>query len=256
VRPFKLEDAQSAQLIAGLFTRSSHEQPSPTSNTRHSEFDRLTIHTQSANPLDACAHSCPPVNQPRMLGRYTQFSSLMGRRPEDTIQFLFHDATTFAPYKAELDVVESVNELLGRSGRRVDGRDGVGFVLRSLPEHARHLFRLLVMEQLALSYVDDAEQAEEEELQATLKSKKGAASAPKPMVSESAQGVEYRVLYHKAVNEFICTSEVAFRSLLKEFHDHQMVESRKDAMGTERLWVPFRQEELEGLAEDLAGDML
>ena len=33
-----------------------------------------------------------------------------------------------------------------------------------------------------------------------------------------------------------------------------MIESRKDAMGTERLWVPFRQEELEGLAEDLAGE--
>jgi origin recognition complex subunit 2 len=27
-------------------------------------------------------------------------------------------------------------------------------------------------------------------------------------------------------------------------------------MGTERLWVPFRQDELEGLAEDLAGDAL
>jgi origin recognition complex subunit 2 len=35
-----------------------------------------------------------------------------------------------------------------------------------------------------------------------------------------------------------------------------MIESRKDGMGTERLWVPFRQEELEGLAEDLAGDGL
>ncbi|KAF1971771.1 ORC2-domain-containing protein [Bimuria novae-zelandiae CBS 107.79] len=164
-------------------------------------------------------------------------------------KFLFHDATTFAPYDVEIDVVETVNELLGRSGRRVGGRDGVGFVLRSLPEHARSLFRILVTEQLALSYMDDGDGTEEEDVTATPKSKKSAHRN----VSEATQGVEYRTLYHKARDEFVCTSEVAFRTLLKEFHDHQMIESRKDAMGTERLVVPFRQEELETLAEELSG---
>jgi origin recognition complex subunit 2 len=168
-------------------------------------------------------------------------------------RFLFHDATTFAPYDAEVDVVESVNDLLGRSGRRVGGRDGVSFVLRSLPENARLLFRMLVVEQLALSILDGSSLANEDGLQATPKAKK--ITQIKNVVLESNQGVEYRVLYHKAVEEFVCTNEVAFRTLLKEFHDHQMIESRKDAMGTERLWVPFRQEELEGLAEDLAGDI-
>ena len=164
-------------------------------------------------------------------------------------KFLFHDATTFAPYDAEIDVVETVNELLGRSGRRVGGRDGVGFVLRSLPEHARALFRILVTEQLALSYMDDGEEEEEEDITATLYTKK----TGQRNVSETTQGVEYRTLYHKARDEFVCTSEVAFRTLLKEFHDHQMIESKKDAMGTERLVVPFRQEELETLAEELSG---
>jgi origin recognition complex subunit 2 len=165
-------------------------------------------------------------------------------------KFLFHDATTFAPYDAEIDTVETVNELLGRSGRRVGGRDGVGFVLRSLPENARSLFRILVMEQLALSMMEGGG-ADEDDPQATPKAKN-----PKIVVPESSQGVEYRVLYHKAVGEFVCSSEVGFRTLLKEFHDHQMIESRKDGMGTERLWVPFRQEELEGLAEDLASDAI
>ncbi|KAI2487131.1 origin recognition complex protein [Pyrenophora tritici-repentis] len=168
-------------------------------------------------------------------------------------KFLFHDATTFSPYAAEIDTVETANELLGRSGRRVGGRDGVGFVLRSLPEQARELFRILVMEQLALSLTEDFTQDNEHDndnnITATPRSKK---SAQNP--AETAQGVEYRVLYHKAVEAFVCTSEVSFRTLLKEFHDHQMIESRKDGMGAERLWVPFRLEELEGLAEDLAGD--
>jgi len=171
-------------------------------------------------------------------------------------KFLFHDATTFAPYRAEIDAVETVNELLGRSGRRVGGRDGIGFVLRSLPEKARELFQVLVMEQLALSMpssagLDDDDDEEEDMISGAHKS-----ASARNAGADATQGVEYRVLYHKAVELFVCSSEVGFRSLLKEFHDHQMIESRKDAMGTERLVVPFRREELEGLAEDLASEML
>lgn len=109
--------------------------------------------------------------------------------------FAFHDCTTFAPLTVELDVVDDVHELLGRKARRVNGREGVAFVLRSLPENAKNLFRLLVSEVLV---------AMEEE---------GSAAG-----RESA-GVEYRMVYNKAVEEFICTSEMAFRTLLKECVD-------------------------------------
>ncbi len=36
------------------------------------------------------------------------------------------------------------------------------------------------------------------------------------------------------------------------FHDHQMIQSRKDGLGTEILSVPFRKEELETILEDIA----
>lgn len=193
-------------------------------------------------------------------------------------RFLFHDATTFEPYKAELEVVEDVNTLLGRSGRRLGGKDGVGYVLKSLPENARSLFRILVAEQLALADsegeivfdglgddsdnedllgVEDDEAAAEQQTpsrrgrgrpKAVKKQAPKAASVTK---SQGALGVEYRTLYHKAVEEFVCSSEVSFRTLLKEFHDHQMIESRKDSMGTERLVIPFRRDELESILEDL-----
>ncbi|KAI0023529.1 ORC2-domain-containing protein [Xylariomycetidae sp. FL0641] len=140
--------------------------------------------------------------------------------------FLFHDATTFAPL--EVDAVDDVHELLGRArARRVAGREGVAFVLRSLPENARSLFRLLVGEVLVLMEEDGDG---------------GGAEGP---------GVEYRMLYQKAVEEFVCSSEMAFRTLLKEFHDHQIITSRKDVLGTELLSVPFRKEELEAILEDL-----
>lgn len=109
--------------------------------------------------------------------------------------FAFHDATTFAPRRAELDVVDDVHELLGRASRRVNGREGVAFVLRSLPENAKNLFQLLVGEVLI---------AIEEE---------GGAGVG---AGEGEVGVEYRMVYNKAVEEFICSSEMAFRTLLKE----------------------------------------
>lgn len=197
------------------------------------------------------------------------------------LHFVYHDTTTFQPYRAELDVVEEVNALLGRSGRRLGGKDGVGYVLKSLPENARNLFRILVAEQLALadsegdatlgaaaedgidSDADGILGASDEEDAANEQatpSRRGRGRPPKkaekprpipkPVVT-GPEGVEYRTLYHKAVEEFVCSSELNFRTLLKEFHDHQMIESKKDAVGTERLIVPFRREELEGILEEL-----
>lgn len=176
------------------------------------------------------------------------------------LSLAFHDATTLAPLTAEIDVVDAVHDLLGRNARRVNGRDGVAFVLRSLPDNARNLFQLLVGEVLIAMDEDEA-------------------AAPEDV------GVEYRIVYNKAVEEFICSSEMAFRTLLKEyvfpflltayartllsatrslnslvltrpdcrFHDHQIITSKKDALGTELLSVPFAKDELEAILEDLMG---
>jgi origin recognition complex subunit 2 len=42
-----------------------------------------------------------------------------------------------------------------------------------------------------------------------------------------------------------------FRTLLKEFHDHQMITSRMDASGAEILGAPLSREEMEGVLEGL-----
>lgn len=122
------------------------------------------------------------------------FPVLWDSGQRSSFNFAFHDATTFAPWSAaELEVVDEVHELLGRRARRVGGKDGVAFVLKSLPENAKNLFRLLVGEILVV--MDDESGAG------------GGGENP---------GVEYRMLYNKAVEEFICSSEMAFRTLLKE----------------------------------------
>ncbi|KAM0335663.1 hypothetical protein ACHAQA_000712 [Verticillium albo-atrum] len=108
-----------------------------------------------------------------------------------SFNFLFHDTTTFAAPAAELDPVDDVHDLLGRRARAINGKEGVVFVLASLPENAKNLFRLLVAEVLIAA--DDGDDGDE------------------------SAGVEYRMLYNKAVEEFICSSEMAFRTLLKEY---------------------------------------
>jgi origin recognition complex subunit 2 len=129
-----------------------------------------------------------------------------------TFNFVFHDCTTFQAYAAELDVVDEVHELLGRSGRRVGGKEGVSFVLKSLPENAKNLFRVLIGEQLAAmdgnsgtvaQGYDDDDHDDNDQLGAN-------------NFNSNEIGVEYRVLYQKAVEEFICSNEMNFRTLLKE----------------------------------------
>ena len=163
--------------------------------------------------------------------------------------WVYHDTTTFVPYGGvEVPaVIDDVNELLGRSGRTVKGKEGVGFVLKSLPENARNLYRVLIAELLAAEMEgDDFEQQNSNE--------ENGVDGDKALQRRGTEaGIDHRVLYQKVVEEFICSSEMAFRQLLKEFHDHQMVVSRKDGMGGELLEVPFRREEMEGILEDLTG---
>ncbi|VUC22694.1 unnamed protein product [Clonostachys rosea] len=153
------------------------------------------------------------------------FSLLWDIGLRSAFNFTFHDCTTFSPFTVELNVVDDVHELLGRKAHRVNGREGVAFVLRSLPDNAKNLFQLIVGE-ILIAMEEEASDGDE-------------------------VGVEYRMLYNKSVEEFICSSEMAFRTLLKEFHDHQIITSRKDALGTELLSVPFRKDELEAILEDL-----
>jgi origin recognition complex subunit 2 len=140
---------------------------------------------------------------------HPSFPLLWDSSLRSTYNFLFHDCTTFRSYDAEVDVVDEVHELLGRSGRRVGGKEGVSFVLKSLPENAKNLFRVLVGEQLIT--MDDSTGPGLEGPDGNDDDERRAGNS-----RQSEPGVEYRVLYQKAVEEFICSNEMNFRTLLKE----------------------------------------
>ena len=154
--------------------------------------------------------------------------------------WLFHDTTTFQSYGGvEIgSVVDEVNELLGRSGRSVKGKGGAGFVLKSLPENARSLYRVLIAE--ILTNADDGGEAE------------GGEGGERRQGGELG-GVERKALYQKVVEEFICSNEMGFGQLLNEFFDHDMLVDKRDADGTKVLGVPWRREECEEILEELMG---
>ncbi|OAL71483.1 origin recognition complex subunit Orc2 [Trichophyton violaceum] len=166
----------------------------------------------------------------------------------DKFNFVFHDCTTFASYDVELNVVDEVHSLLGRKVRRVGGKQGIGFVLKSLPENTRKLYRLLITE-ILMMLGDNQDGEEEDETQV---------EADDPEESDTRNGkvaaIEWRALFHKASEEFISSSEMMFRTQLKEFYDHQMITSKLDPSGAELLGVPLSREEIESILEDLVID--
>jgi origin recognition complex subunit 2 len=165
------------------------------------------------------------------------FATMWDISLRDQFNLVFHDSTTFAPFAVETNVVEEVHTLLGRKGQRVGGKDGVGFVLKSLPENARNLYRLLLTE--VITVMDEGHLSDD-----------GGAGESGGRGNEE-HGIEFRLLYQKATEEFVASSEMMFRTLLKEFHDHQMITSRMDPSGMEILGVPLSRDEMEGVLEDL-----
>ncbi|KKA27860.1 hypothetical protein TD95_003241 [Thielaviopsis punctulata] len=164
------------------------------------------------------------------------FVALWDAGQRSVFNFAFHDATTLAPFAPpEIDPVDDVHDLLGRTNRRIGGKEGVAFVLKSLTQNAKGLYLLLLAEVLAA--MDDGA---------------GTGQAGSGAATENP-GIEWRMLFNKAVEAFVCpSSEVAFRQLLKEFHDHQMITSTRDALGTELISTPFRREEMEAILEEIA----
>ena len=121
----------------------------------------------------------------------------------------------------------------------------MGFVLRSLPENARNLYRVLIEEILTGM---DSNDGNDDDMQVDEGDEDGTGGGR----NAANNGVEYKVLYQKTVEEFICSSEMGFRQLLKEFWDHDMIVSKREsAVGGEVLGVPFRKDEMEAILEDL-----
>ena len=238
--------AQPAEMLDLLLSHLTTHPPVNPIMVLINSIDSVSLRRQSVQALLArlAAHSSIHL---LATADTPSFPLLWDTNLRDQFAFVFHDCTTYAPYTAELDVVNDVHELLGKKGRRIGGGEGVGFVLRSLTENSRKLYVLLLTE--ILSALAEGMPDGEEDIDAEVED---GGKRPGPgQETDGEVGVEYRSLYQKASENFVCSSEMNFRTLLKEFYDHQMIISRKDGAGTEVLGVPLGKEEMETLLEEL-----
>ena len=151
--------------------------------------------------------------------------------------------------------MDAVHELMGRKGKSAfGGREGVGWVLKSLSGNARGVYKVLLEQVIAGMDAGDEEQGNEYKDEASDETPRQRRTGQETVDNE-ALGIEFRNLYKRAEEEFLCSSEGALRQLLKEFEDHQMISRRRDGVGGEIIGVGegmARRELLEGILEDLA----
>jgi origin recognition complex subunit 2 len=272
-QPLPQQPATLLPLVLAHLT--NHPPPTPI-YTLLSSLDASPLRRPATQSLFSSLASHPSIHFLATCDQLS-FPLLWDPTTRSQFNFLFRDATTFVSYDdgrgtGEVsDVVGTVAELMGRKGGERRGREGVGWVLRSLPENGRGVFRVLVGEILAALDADSApalnddDASADEDFDADLpfdgdgdgllpsRSRKKVRKRGHGGDEDAVFGVEYKALYQKAVEEFLCSSEMAFRTLLKEFHDHRIIVTRRGEDGSEVLGVPMRREEVEGVLEDLVG---
>ena len=150
--------------------------------------------------------------------------------------WLWHDLTTLASYDFELAFADRTSlsgAHYGGSRRKPDmasqnavtmNETAASHILASVTQKAQKLFALLGNKQL------EGGDGAEGDLQQV--------------------GLAYDVLFSAARDNFIATNDTAFRSLLTEFRDHNLIVSSQ-GIGGEVLWIPMRKERLAIVLEGL-----
>ena len=118
---------------------------------------------------------------------------------QDRFSWVWHEASTFAPYHAEAVYEMPV------PGQSADiAARGIGFVLRSLTPNHRDILRMLAEHQAADS---------------------------------SSPGLSFDHFYNKCREQMLVTTDAALRNHLTEMRDHLLVHERRGTDGKEYLYV-------------------
>lgn len=132
-----------------------------------------------------------------------------------SLRLLYHDATTFVPYDAEIALQPDVFAQRQKLGA-LTGERGIRWILQTLSHNARAIFRILLVNQI-----------------------------------DTAEGMESNSLYQKASEAFAVSNSTAFNAQLGEFLDHEIIVVGREAGIGEVYRIPFEQTELVKLLEDI-----
>lgn len=138
--------------------------------------------------------------------------------------FIWHDLTTFEPYINEMSFKDVLS--MGRSKKFV-GNKGAKFVLSSLTDNQRDVYRIMLRHQIEKILVGTNKQGRSG-LRGNIKF-----------------GIPFKMLYDSCVEDFVVSNEVNLRSMVGEFVEHKMAKLTKDETGSEIVFIPFNFDEME-----------
>lgn len=147
--------------------------------------------------------------------------------------FIWHNVTTFNAYTTEISFHDPLS--IGRSSEFV-GSKGAKYVLGSLTSNAKSLYKNLLIQQL--EKIDESVTSNEDmESRGQLK-------------GNVKLSIPFRNFYEFCVSEFITSNVISFRTVLREFVEHNMCNLTKNTAGSEVLYIPFTVDEMEKILED------
>lgn len=139
---------------------------------------------------------------------------LWSKREAARFNWVWQEATTFAPYSVE---TAHLPQLLASKGEERHIR-GATNVLRTLTPNARHIFRLLAEHQLS---------------------------------SPDEPGMAFHAFYTQCREQFLATSEMTLRSHLTEFVDHELTRTKRGPDGEDLVVIPFAADVLAQLLKEI-----
>ncbi|CAN3365633.1 origin recognition complex subunit 2 [Diutina catenulata] len=142
-----------------------------------------------------------------------------------SFNWLWHNVTTYEPYSVELSFRDVVT--LGHS-KTFGGGSGAKYVLKSLSPSARGVYKIAVERQLAIMADKGA--------------KTGALKC----------SMAFSDLFAECSAQMVVSSQLQFRTLLKEFLDHKMLKLVTDKSGDERIYIPYTIGEIQKLQSETA----
>ncbi|KAL4449034.1 hypothetical protein ABPG77_007751 [Micractinium sp. CCAP 211/92] len=141
---------------------------------------------------------------------------LWGQQTRDRFAWVWHNATTYAPYLREVGFAAIPSLLVGRSEQC--SKQSATVVLASLSHSAREVFRLVAEAQL-----DPA----------------------------GDRGVTFQRLFQLCRERFLVSNEMLLKSFLTEYRDHELLGTRRGADGAELLHVPLEETVLQQVLADV-----
>ncbi|GMF98035.1 hypothetical protein B5S33_g3409 [[Candida] boidinii] len=166
-------------------------------------------------------------------------------------KFCFHDITNYENYTSEISFKDPLG--IGKSNKFV-GSNGAKYVLSSLTNNARSLYRNLLYKQIECidEWILDKPNGTGENSNINNKKTNGGHLEinRNSMVGSIKLSFNLKDFYNSCLEEFIISNEISFRNVLGEFSEHKMCTISKDNTGTEMIFIPFSVDEMEKLLED------